>query len=296
MKNELAKIIKLIMDKTNDLSITPFEKNVFEDYLVKTTRSQKNFWDENLTIAIRNFSESVVLSKENKLVIAKEKLNEGFEKLSLITNKLPKYYGYTFAFAALSYWDYKMGNYDSAESKLWKAIKIDSFLCRQGIEIFTMHQIQQIHNIARIHFRKGDFTTACRFVNKALSFLLLDTPVDLYINRSIQTLPKGLKDEMIWQITSETIKMIHDHKLQDFQTYYEIAFRNLNSFKSVSYHENLHLQWFSLKELYYQEKYPEFLSALPDFISNIDRNYIVYIKNIFTDLKELNYKLLPQVA
>jgi tetratricopeptide (TPR) repeat protein len=296
MKNELAKIIKLIMDKTNDLSITPFEKNVFEDYLSNITKSQKNFWNENLEIAIRNFSESIVLSKEDKLEIAKEKLNEGFQRLSLITNKLPKYYGYTFAFSALSYWDYRMGNYDMAENKLRKAIKIDSFLCKHGIEIFTMHQIQQIHNIARIYFKKGDFSTACGFVNKALSHLLLDTPVDLYINRSVQTLPKGLKDEMIWQITSETIKMIHNYKLQDFRMYYGIAFQNLTAFKSVSYHENLHLQWFSLKELYYQEKYPEFLSALPDFITGIDRNYIVYIKNIFTDLKELNYQLLPQVA
>ena len=296
MKNELAKIIKLIMDKTHDLSVTPFQKNIFEDYLSDVTKNQKIFCNENLEIATLNFSDSVALSKENNLKIAQEKIEEGFEKIALIKDKLPRYYGYTFAFTALSYWNYRMGNYDLAERKLWKAIKIDSFLCRHGIEIFTMHQIQQIQNIARIHFKKGDFVTACGYMNKALRFLLLNTPVNSYINRSIQTLPKGLKDEMIWQITSETIKMIHDHKLQDFQRFYKIAFCHLTSFKSTSYHEDLHLQWFSLKELYYQEEYAEFLSALPDFINGIDRNYMVYIKNIFNDLKELHYKLLPQTA
>jgi hypothetical protein len=296
MKGELAKIMKLLIDKSSDLSIKPFEKNVFENNLSKITDQRKGFQNQHISIALEKFQESIVLSKENKLLIAKKSLNEGFEKIALLKYKITKRYVYTFGLAALSYWYYKKGSYDTAEKKLWNVIKIDSFLYKQGFEIFAMHQIQQLHNIARIYFRKGDFKTACELINKTLTFLLFGDSISFYENIEYKIISKDLKDEMLWQITSETITLIQMNKLNNFQEYYKIAFKDLTKFQSNTYHEKLHFQWFNLKDLYYNGKYHEFLSALPQFITDIDRNYAVYIKNIFLDLKELNSKLISEFA
>lgn len=296
MKGELAKIMKLLMDKSADLSVKPFEKNLFENNLSEITIQKKGFQNQHIDIALEKFRESIMLSKENNLIIAKKCLDEGFAKIVLLKYKVSKRYVYTFGLAALSYWYYKKGSYDTAEKKLWNVIKIDSFLYKQGFEIFTMHQIQQLHNIARIHFRKGNFETACELINKTLTFLLLGDSINFYENIEYKIISKDLKDEMLWQITSETITIIQMNKWDSFQEYYKIAFKDLTKFQSNTYHEKLHLQWFNLKELYYNGEYHEFLSALPQFINDIDRNYSTYMKNIFFDLKELNAKLISEVV
>jgi hypothetical protein len=48
--------------------------------------------------------------------------------------------------------------------------------------------------------------------------------------------------------------------------------------------------------LYYDGKYFDFLTMLPDFIRDTDKNYTVYMKNIFFDIKELHYKLMAEAA
>jgi hypothetical protein len=296
MKNELAKVIKLLMDKPSDLSIMPFENNVFANNLSKLIENQRGFKNVNLKIALDKFSEGIVLAKNNNLLSAKLNLDEGFEIIGAMKYKLPKNYAFTFGLASLSYWHYRMNEYDTAEEKLWNAIRVDSFLCEQGFEIFTMHQIQQLQNIVRIYFKKGDFENACVLVNKTLSFLLLGESVRFNENIEYAKISKDLKDDMVWQLTSETINLIQSQRLNKFQEYYKIAFKNLTNFDSSTYHEKLHFQWFTLKELYYDGKYFDFLTMLPDFIRDTDKNYTVYMKNIFFDIKELHYKLMAEAA
>lgn len=238
-------------------------------------------YDKSLSLTKKSsFSESEFTFREG--VKFKNSFQEPIDRALLDVFELP----------AVSYWHYKKNEYQQAELLLWQAIENDFFLEKNGFPILSGHRIQQLHNIARIYFKVGDFDKGCKVIQSALTFLVKGVIPNFSGKWSYEDIengmPNNLKSVMFWQLASETLSFIHKYKSQDFSIYFKKAFDGLDDFIPNSEDEEWHIDFFRLKQHCLKQDYSLFLDGVLPFIRKVDVNYALHACSVLMDVLDLS--------
>lgn len=248
-----------------------------------------------ISLASSRYERGLNHARKNNLQQAQQAFQEGDKLKNNLKGELDKKLVNVFELPAVSYWYYKNADYEKAEELLWEVMRTDSFLETNGFTILLAHRIQQLHNIARIHFKKNNFDKACDIINQTLRFAMFGEQPDFEGSWDFEQLQKAMTIEhraiMLWQLASETTLFIHRYHPQEFEKYYQIAFNGLHELKPTSVDEDLHVLWFNLKNLYLQNEYAAFVDGIEAFINQIDANYIIYLYSLTVDLYNIHSEL-----
>jgi len=214
---------EILLDLIED-SFSLFFKTEIRSHLFNTFENVT----ELLSIAIQNLRKkeiSLYLENINKIDTTIKSL--------VLTQKEERIFNF-YHIPVKAYQMYKEESYDKAVSHTIASILNDDFFLENYPMIYG-HKIQQIHNLIRVSFKRGDYKNAHIYNNKILSHLLLGSALNLaygkwYDNYSIDDdeYKEGIQ-ALVYQIFTETIFTITeistDH--QQEEEMFNEAFSNI---------------------------------------------------------------------
>lgn len=115
-------------------------------------------------------------------------------------------------YPAKAYYYFKLKDYDNALKKTTLSIEIDTLLENDDIDVMQMHKIQQVHNLARIDFKRKNYENWLKKINSILNYLInLQEPNDLLFKWDkfkLEKIDGVLVQRMIMQVLNETLFFI----------------------------------------------------------------------------------------
>jgi hypothetical protein len=242
-------------------------------------------YDKALTEARRNnLEQAQQLLSEAEAVHAENELDSGLYALADVS-----------ALPMKAYLHYKKNEFEQAESLLYQSLKNDILLIKEGFYILEYHRIQQLHNINRSYFRKGQLLEGAAVIRQALAYILYEhiptIGTDWSVD-SIQKTPDSLRSAMFLQLALEPIGVFLHHISQEKELF-QAAFANLTFFEPRSTEEEIMLQWFELKELYFKgNNNHKFITETLTFLSNISTDFDILklslVANLTDALKDIS--------
>ena len=261
----------------NDLYLDVFLSQIEEMQLYKNKT--------NLKEMIALYSDTISFLRDGNLYLAEETLLKGQKLKSKIVDNIEIKIIRVIELPTVSYFLYKKEQYKEAKELLQEQMKHSMYLESRGIPILVMNRIQQIQNVARIYFKMNRISMACKQINKALHILFATTLISDDKTKVESFL--RIKDLMIFQLTTETIKTLKKCCNQDFEKYYSITFKGLNFLTLHAYDECIHLKWFKLRSYFCSGEYHMFILKLDEFLDVAGDNYMEYFKILLNDLKKV---------
>ncbi|MCF0072263.1 hypothetical protein LZD49_17415 [Dyadobacter sp. CY261] len=157
-----------------------------------------------------------------------------------------------------AYFYYKKYEYQLAERLLMESIAGCNPLIEQGFFMVECHRVQQLHNLARMYFKRKQFEHGSWIISEALNYLAQERIPQLGSDWSIDALrqtPYSLRSDMILQLALETAgELLPPTQQQD--TLHQSAFGNsLDLVPGLAACEPLS-RWIKLKNM--------LLSGMPD--------------------------------
>lgn len=107
-----------------------------------------------------------------------------------------------------AYFYYKNYDYQLAEQYLIKSVSGSSSLIEQGFFMVECHRVQQLHNLARMYFKRKQFEHAGWIISEAISYLAQEKIPGIASNWSIDAMrrtPFSLRSDMLLQLALETV-------------------------------------------------------------------------------------------
>lgn len=290
---------KDILNILNTISSLPlksvreiFQSNEFNKELTKQIEQKFDFANQMMIkVVAYKFQKGLILAREGKLDLSAQAFDEGRKMKSLLSTEFEKRVVEITEFTAVSYWYYKNNDFDNAKKLLWMIIRVDEELEQNGFSILLGHRIQQLHNLARINFRMGDFEEGCFIINTVLLYMSKIRVIPFEGRWRIEDLDEGMpvknRGLMFWQLTSETISFIYLYHPTQFQEYFNLIFQNISGSYPSSLDEEMVKDWVNLKEMYYEKNYVSFLEKILPFAQKIDINYTIYLYSLLVDIEQL---------
>lgn len=125
-----------------------------------------------------------------------------------------------------AYYFYKKYDYQLAEQLLMESIAGSSPLIEQGFFMVECHRVQQLHNLARMYFKRKQFEHAGWIISEALNYLAQEKIPEVGANWSIEALrqtPYSLRSDMVLQLALETAGELLP-PTQQHDTFHQSAF------------------------------------------------------------------------
>lgn len=300
MKTQILQILNYLSTKKLKESSEIFQQNHFANLLSLQIKEQIGaFKGLTLRIGFTKFEKALLLARKAQYNQAEQAFSEGDSFKKMLQSKTDIALLDVFELPAVSYLHYKKQDYAQAEKLLWDAIENDTYLEENGFPILIGHRIQQIHNIARIYFKQGDFDKGCELIKASLNFLFLGEALDFGGEWSFESLknymPQKLKSVMEWQLATETIYLIHQYRPDDFFYYFQIIFSDLEKAQVMAEEEQWQLDWIKLQKNYYQKDYTTFLEGIIPLADRIDVNYTIYLYSLLSNIMNISETIGLQV-
>jgi len=136
-----------------------------------------------------------------------------------------------FALPVTAYYEYKLGNYDTAIKYTNESIENDDFFLNDHPFLYG-HKVQQLHNTMRILFKANKIEEALHLGNVTLNHLITGSSLDSgsgvwYDRYRIENDPEMVG--MIYQIVTETVRLITKFSNNEHEEYryFTLAFGSL---------------------------------------------------------------------
>jgi hypothetical protein len=147
-------------------------------------------------------------AREGRLEDAMDYYGMARESLGRLESGTARFLGESKYQAWVAYLEFRRGDPEQARERLDHAMDADLELERTGLSVMQMHRIQQGHNLARMDFRLGHRDSAVRLTGMLLAYMEGQTHELPYHrdwrSRSLQAVPRSLRQAMIHQVLGET--------------------------------------------------------------------------------------------
>ncbi|MCF0064403.1 hypothetical protein MUK70_25555 [Dyadobacter chenwenxiniae] len=224
---------------------------------------------ELLSAVGADYGEALTLARNNDLDKAEWYMNkahqeqENFSQTSLVYQLLDLH-----GLPVKAYFHYKKKEYKLAEQYLRDSTSKSADLVKEGFYMVECHRIQQLHNLARMYFKRNELEHGGQMISEALLYMtqeMIPTVDSNWHVDSLRQCPMSLRCGMILQLALETAGELLPPTLRQ-QELYKSAFGNWSEpLPGLTDCEPLN-QWIKLKNLYLLEHSDEaFVESAIDF-------------------------------
>lgn len=186
-----------------------FQSGNFGDLLNTLIRQKLNEEERaELSSIACNYENALTEARKNDLqrsgayIAEAEKAHLQFAPHSLTAQLLDLH-----ALPVKAYFYYKKYDYELAEQYLIESVTGSSSLIGQGFFMVECHRIQQLHNLARMYFKRKQFEHAGWIISEALGYLAQEKIPGIASNWSVDAMrrtPFSLRSDMLLQLALET--------------------------------------------------------------------------------------------
>jgi hypothetical protein len=189
-----------------------------------------------------------------------------------------------------AYFYYKNNEYDIAEQLLLESIQSSGSLVNDGFYMVECHRIQQMHNLARMYFKRKQFEHAGRIIAEALLYMTREKIPDTRASWNVAALrqnPMSLRTDMILQLALETIGELLPPTQQQPEIYHAVFGNWSEPLPGLAACEPLDY-WIKLKNLFLSGNSDEsFMEAAVDFVMTAPSRFDILKLALIVDITDL---------
>jgi hypothetical protein len=298
MENIIQQIDEMILAKkeaeikTNKTRIDAVHGNIFGDILGQHIEETVKPQDlRSVNYGLSSYYKGLFEARKNLLSSANltfqgiDKMRVNLDKDSIIKDILD-----SAALPAKAYLHYKQHNYDEAQKMLLNMIETDQRLIEQSdFYILEFHRIQQIHNLARLEFRRNNMNEGAGLIGQGLRYMLnYETPQigEKWFPENISRAPFQLRSDMTMQFAMEAIGIFLN--FPQIETHLHIqAFSNLTFFEPNTEDEKLLIDYLEVKNEFIGDNHAEFINQALIFIKRASVAFDICKLSLINNIAEV---------
>jgi len=246
---------------------------------------------EELSLIASNYESALTEARKNDLqlsgayIVEAEKAHSQFAPQSLTAQLLNLH-----ALPVKAYFHYKKYDYQLAEQYLIESITGSSSLIRQGFFMVECHRVQQLHNLARMYFKRKQFEHAGWIICEALSYLAQEKIPGIASNWSVDAMrrtPLSLRSDMLLQLALETAGELLPPTQQQITLHHCTFGYSLDLAPGLEACEALS-RWVKLKSMLSSGMPDEsFISSAVDFITSTSAKFDILKLALVVDMTDI---------
>ncbi len=247
---------------------------------------------KSLYFIIDKYNQALIESRKNHTGLAKQIFTEADSLLSNFTEKQQEFLC-AFSFPAKAYLCYKMNQHEEGLHWLTQTIQIDEVLEQKGFPILRFHRFQQLHNITRIYFKKGEFEKGAKLVSQLLQQMMFTPPSSTPGSAGqdhLEQSPEELRSAMLYQVMYEMVYnclQLSKQKQPYGQALHQVAFNGMIAFKATTTDEQILRNWLWIKEQFIKQDVEVFASSALAFIKRHSKKFDLFKYALLQDLLQI---------
>lgn len=193
------------------------------------------------------------------------------------------------ALPAVAYLRYKQDRLAEAERLLRFSIESDAGLLAEGYYILAFHRVQQLHNLARLYFKKQQLAAGAAFIREGLAFMLLGRTPSTgsgWQHQDVEAVPVRLRSDMSLQLAGEVLALMPHYPREERLLFYE-TFGDLTDWQPQTESERALLDWITAKAHFLGGRFERFLPAAAEFLTGQPAGFDPHKLSLLTNLTDL---------
>lgn len=230
-------------------------------------------------------------SRQGNIYFGKQIFEEIESYVDLFEDEFMYKLSRVFGIPARAYINYKLEDYKAAYEDLFYVLKIDEEFEQGGIKILNLHRIQQLQNIARIHFhlkKMDDWKTLMiQSIEYILFGLALPELYGKYSKKDLYEVPSALRFSLVLQLINEFILFNaitnSEWSIKDFRFDEKKIVRFNQEEKDLLYL----IQWFKAKKQVSYKNYNSFFNHSLNIFQGASAKLDLLKYSLLRDLKAI---------
>jgi len=223
---------------------------------------------------IAEYFKAVLLCRENKLVTALAQLHHSDALLPTLPAGTEDFV-LLFKLSAWGNYYYKAQEGARAIELLREGLFVSADLERRGYGAFIYRRIEQLQNIANIHFKQQHNEAAHELLKNVLTFMHSGTAVGLLMNdwdattlTQVRIMQEGALHSVVKQISHQNTLYL-EHPVYDSAYYYRFFFKDtLRDLKTDIYNRVVLHNWLYVKASYFEQGPAAFFDNVLEFLAD----------------------------